>query len=213
MSLEFEDRLNYCSQCKNRGFDKNIGLICNLTNEVPSFELKCPNYNPEEEFANAIVEKKLINTEQKFNLMSHLNFIFFFKVFSFFYFTLTLINLILLFFKNYDRIDVGFGLTEILFVLSTNIMNKNLALLLIILFPITGFVFTFMINYKRKNWLIAMSIIVLLDSFIFLHFYNGIQLTTHIVFILILLYTYYLFHKIHHLNSLKNKDLSDHFIQ
>lgn len=213
MSLELEDRLNFCTRCKNRGFDKNIGLVCKLTNEQANFELKCPHFDPEVEFSNTISEKQLINTEQKYNLISHLNFLFFFRVFSCFYFVFTIINLFILYSKNIERMNIGFGITEILYVISTNFMNKNLSLILILLFPLTGFVFSLLVNYKRKNALIGMAVIVLLDSFIFIHFYNGTQLITHIIYIILLIYTYYLLSKIHSLNSLKNKDLSDHFIQ
>ncbi len=213
MSLELEDRLNYCSCCKNRSFDKNKGLVCNITNDIPTFELKCPNYNPEEEYSNTIIEKKFINTEQKFSLISHLNFLFFFKTSSVFYFIFTIINLVLLYNKNFDRLNVGLGFTEILFVLSINFINKNLAFMMILLFPIAGILISLFIHYKRKNTLIAMAVLVLLDSFIFIHFYNGLQLLTHLIYITLLIYTYVLLYKIHQLNSLKNKNLSDHFIQ
>lgn len=43
--MELEDRIAICSTCKNRSFDRNVGLVCGLTNQKPEFEESCESYD------------------------------------------------------------------------------------------------------------------------------------------------------------------------
>lgn len=40
-----EQRLFYCTQCTNRGFDRNLGVVCKLTKAEPAFEISCADYS------------------------------------------------------------------------------------------------------------------------------------------------------------------------
>jgi len=42
--MSITNRLKYCSVCQNRKMDRNIGLICSLTNEKAAFTGKCEDF-------------------------------------------------------------------------------------------------------------------------------------------------------------------------
>src|SRR5690554_5120378 len=42
--MDTKAQLRFCKKCKNESFDKQLGTICSLTNELPTFETTCPNY-------------------------------------------------------------------------------------------------------------------------------------------------------------------------
>lgn len=42
------DKLDFCKKCKKRKFDLNRGIICGLTNEKPTFENSCPDFENDE---------------------------------------------------------------------------------------------------------------------------------------------------------------------
>jgi len=43
-----EERLKFCSVCKNRAFNPKQGMICGITNEKAAFEGNCPDYLEDE---------------------------------------------------------------------------------------------------------------------------------------------------------------------
>lgn len=55
--MDQNDRLYYCKQCENRGFNPNLGLVCNLTKEKPNFEETCESFKADA----AIVRENNIN--------------------------------------------------------------------------------------------------------------------------------------------------------
>ncbi|OEK07483.1 hypothetical protein [Roseivirga misakiensis] len=42
--LSLDDKLFFCKQCKNKGFDRYHGVVCGLTEEKPTFHSNCPDY-------------------------------------------------------------------------------------------------------------------------------------------------------------------------
>ncbi|WP_065219810.1 MULTISPECIES: hypothetical protein [Butyricimonas] len=42
--MEREERLFFCRKCKNRQFDPNQGIVCNLTHKRADFEKECGHY-------------------------------------------------------------------------------------------------------------------------------------------------------------------------
>tara|TARA_Y100000385_G_C13040128_1_gene614891 strand:- start:462 stop:863 length:402 start_codon:yes stop_codon:yes gene_type:complete len=58
------DSLEYCKTCKNRGFDKRVGIICSLTTEQRLFTTSenCPDYD---EVLGLISDKNYKNQKQK----------------------------------------------------------------------------------------------------------------------------------------------------
>ncbi|TNE79100.1 MAG: hypothetical protein EP332_12175 [Bacteroidetes bacterium] len=38
------ERLKICATCTNRSFHRDLGTVCNLTSQVPSFLHTCPDY-------------------------------------------------------------------------------------------------------------------------------------------------------------------------
>ncbi|HEY1045475.1 MAG TPA: hypothetical protein VGF79_03485 [Bacteroidia bacterium] len=47
-ALSMDERLVFCSSCKNRSFSPKDGVVCGLNNEKPSFEYECLNYKEDE---------------------------------------------------------------------------------------------------------------------------------------------------------------------
>ena len=43
--MTLEEQLNYCRVCQNRKLNPQIGLVCSLTDEKPTFEKECPDFN------------------------------------------------------------------------------------------------------------------------------------------------------------------------
>ena len=54
--LTHDERLYYCKQCINKGFDIKEGIICNLTKEKPNFKFKCEEFQ-----VNKIIEARIKN--------------------------------------------------------------------------------------------------------------------------------------------------------
>lgn len=44
-----EHTLSYCTECLNRKFDLQKGVICKLINDIPNFESTCPDFNEDGE--------------------------------------------------------------------------------------------------------------------------------------------------------------------
>ena len=42
--MTIEDKLTFCQVCSNRKFNSQIGTFCGLTNEKPTFEHLCPDF-------------------------------------------------------------------------------------------------------------------------------------------------------------------------
>ena len=46
--MNLEERLKYCSICKNRKINREIGLICSLTKTKPNFDSTCTDFIKDE---------------------------------------------------------------------------------------------------------------------------------------------------------------------
>lgn len=57
--MELKERLVYCKICQNKKLDLKIGLTCSLTNEKPTFENKCPDFNEDKEESKRVLELQL----------------------------------------------------------------------------------------------------------------------------------------------------------
>jgi hypothetical protein len=55
--MNLKERLKYCKQCKNKAFDYDKNIICDLTSAPPVFEKEC-KYFIHEETPEAKSEKK-----------------------------------------------------------------------------------------------------------------------------------------------------------
>lgn len=71
--MNLQQKLNICSTCTNRKLDINTGIVCNLTNEKPTFEPTCSDYNKDENTRETILAAKYIDleilkTEQHFSI-------------------------------------------------------------------------------------------------------------------------------------------------
>lgn len=64
--LSIEEKLEFCSNCKNRSFSQKDGVICGLTQEKPSFEYVCSSYNMDETALNRnnLIEDKKTHHEK-----------------------------------------------------------------------------------------------------------------------------------------------------
>ena len=57
--MTLKERLEFCTICENRKVDYKTGLVCNLTNEKPSFENNCEFFKKDEEEAERKLKMKL----------------------------------------------------------------------------------------------------------------------------------------------------------
>ena len=79
-----EERLKYCSVCKNKKLDFDRGLICSLTDENPTFEGECESIqvDVEEQARKEQQSKELKKDYQKRDLYNDLIFCLIFSYFS-----------------------------------------------------------------------------------------------------------------------------------
>lgn len=54
-----EEKLKYCSICKNQKFRMNVGIVCRLTDKVADFEDNCEYYEEDTELINRLYRKKV----------------------------------------------------------------------------------------------------------------------------------------------------------
>ncbi len=56
------EQIAYCSNCKNRSFDRKDGLVCGLSMSIPQLETSCPDFILD----NKVIEKStpLLDVEQ-----------------------------------------------------------------------------------------------------------------------------------------------------
>ncbi|NQX96944.1 MAG: hypothetical protein HRT73_03570 [Flavobacteriales bacterium] len=50
--MTLEERLKYCSICKKRKMNRDIGMICSLTTQKPQFENNCVDFTQDEKEIN-----------------------------------------------------------------------------------------------------------------------------------------------------------------
>lgn len=55
--MTHKERLDFCNQCMNRGFDPKFGIICSITLKQPDFENFCAEYKED----TAAKEMKILN--------------------------------------------------------------------------------------------------------------------------------------------------------
>lgn len=48
INIERMNKLDFCKKCKKRKFDLKQGIVCGLTNEKPTFEDNCPDFESDE---------------------------------------------------------------------------------------------------------------------------------------------------------------------
>jgi len=62
--------LTFCTECLNRKFNINKGIICSLMNNIPNFKGSCPDYKEDHEVVarNLSVIDDLNGLHQKINL-------------------------------------------------------------------------------------------------------------------------------------------------
>ncbi|MEN9304420.1 MAG: hypothetical protein RL264_2849 [Bacteroidota bacterium] len=53
------ERLKYCTVCKNRVYNRDLGTICNLTYRPAAFDLTCPDFIQDERSDELAVEHSL----------------------------------------------------------------------------------------------------------------------------------------------------------
>lgn len=58
--MKIEDKLTFCQVCSNRNYNLENGTFCGLTNQKPTFETWCPDYN-EDSKARREKEKGLLS--------------------------------------------------------------------------------------------------------------------------------------------------------
>lgn len=65
-----EHTLSFCTECLNRKFDLQRGVICKLINEIPSFESTCPDFKEDSEVAqrNAFAQNDLNGLNREIDL-------------------------------------------------------------------------------------------------------------------------------------------------
>jgi hypothetical protein len=59
--LTQSERINICSTCLNRKFNRDTGLVCGLTLAKPNFENTCSDYQADEEYIIGKLRRKLFN--------------------------------------------------------------------------------------------------------------------------------------------------------
>lgn len=47
-----EEYVNICRTCNNKTFDRQKGIVCNLTNNIAAFDTTCVNYSKSAETTN-----------------------------------------------------------------------------------------------------------------------------------------------------------------
>lgn len=79
-----EERLSYCSLCRNKIIDFDRGLLCSLTGKIPTFEDECENLliDTEEQDRREQLKKEIKKDYQKKELYSDVLFCLIFSVFS-----------------------------------------------------------------------------------------------------------------------------------
>ncbi|MFZ5554760.1 MAG: hypothetical protein ACOZCO_16720 [Bacteroidota bacterium] len=53
-----EECLYYCTQCTNRGFHREKGVVCKLTNDEPAFERSCDDFLRDENMLKQMEQRK-----------------------------------------------------------------------------------------------------------------------------------------------------------
>jgi hypothetical protein len=46
--MTLEEKLQFCSICQNRKMNRNIGMVCSLTQKKPHFDDNCPDFLKDE---------------------------------------------------------------------------------------------------------------------------------------------------------------------
>ena len=57
--MTLKERLEFCTICENRIVDFKTGLVCNLTNKKPDFEINCEFFKKDEKEAERKLKMKL----------------------------------------------------------------------------------------------------------------------------------------------------------
>lgn len=59
------NKIDICKNCKNKAFDRNIGIVCGLTNAKPTFDTTCPNYDGDERAQKKTFTEKYRPNDQR----------------------------------------------------------------------------------------------------------------------------------------------------
>ena len=79
-----EERLKFCSICKNRKIDLKKGLICSLTDEYADFEGECKNYIHDQK-ENQKMQEKAVELEKSLRKEDWYNDLLFCGIFTYFF--------------------------------------------------------------------------------------------------------------------------------
>ncbi|MCF8297903.1 MAG: site-2 protease family protein [Saprospiraceae bacterium] len=55
--MDRDKQLEYCQMCKNKAFDDDKGIICNLTGNIRSFENECPDFQEDPDEINEFYDE------------------------------------------------------------------------------------------------------------------------------------------------------------
>ncbi len=61
--MDLRERLQYCKKCEKREFDRNVGIVCSLTKEKPSFQNTCDDYVMDKEAAKKVLDSVMNNSQ------------------------------------------------------------------------------------------------------------------------------------------------------
>lgn len=69
-SMKREEHLEFCSVCKKRSFDRQIGIVCSLTEKIADFEGNCLDFEEDEqekELEEAAAKSRVSDTNRVLN--------------------------------------------------------------------------------------------------------------------------------------------------
>lgn len=68
--MNLKDKIKICSICKNRMLDRNIGLVCSLTEAKPEFNDSCDDYITDQSAIHRGKEKHSYNDSNGISVWS-----------------------------------------------------------------------------------------------------------------------------------------------
>lgn len=60
ISFTMEEKITICGTCKKRGFNKETGLVCSLTNEKPAYQMSCSDFQRDQ---NVNIQPRTLSTQ------------------------------------------------------------------------------------------------------------------------------------------------------
>ncbi|MFT4523168.1 MAG: putative RDD family membrane protein YckC [Bacteroidia bacterium] len=66
--MSHEYRLGFCKKCVNRGFDRDKGIICKLTNDIARFTNYCDDYKVIEKVEREVIKEESLKNNAAFQV-------------------------------------------------------------------------------------------------------------------------------------------------